>query len=192
MLHSIIDFILASVDSWGYFGIFSLMFLESSFFPFPSEVVIIPAGYLVFEGKMSGFWVVFFGVLGSLAGAWFNYVLAYKFGRGFLEKFISKQKLDKMDKFFDKHGAISMFTGRLLPVFRQYISFPAGLSKMNGFIFSVYTLLGSLIWIIILTVLGYYIGDNKDLIDKYLNYITIGIIVFLSFVILIYYKIKKK
>jgi membrane protein DedA with SNARE-associated domain len=161
------------------------MFLESSFFPSPSEVVMIPAGYLAYKGNMNIFLVIFSGVSGSLAGAWFNYLLAHKFGRNFLLKIVSEKKIKKLDNFFEKHGHISTFTGRLLPGIRQYISFPAGLAKMDKVKFTIYTTLGALIWVVILTLLGYFIGENQELIHKYLHEITIflsvGVIIILIF-----------
>jgi membrane protein DedA with SNARE-associated domain len=186
-LHEIVDFLLNTIGSMGYIGIFLLMFLESSFFPFPSEVIMIPAGYLAFKGDMNILFIILSGLLGSLSGAWFNYLLANKFGRKFLEKFISNEKLSKLDKFFEKHGHISTFTGRLIPGVRQYISFPAGLSKMNGFVFSFFTALGSLIWILVLVALGYFMGQNQELIHKYLREITIITLIILSFISFIYY-----
>ncbi len=190
-MESIINFLVDTIGQWGYIGIFLLMFLESSFFPFPSEVVMVPAGYLAYKGEMNIFLAILSGVLGSITGAWFNYFLASKFGRKFLEKFIKKEKLDKLDKFFEKHGHISTFSGRLIPGVRQYISFPAGLAKMNGFIFTFFTGLGSLIWILILVGLGYFIGENQTLIHKYLKEITAITLIILAIIIFIYYKYQK-
>ena len=190
-MENIINFLLNTIGEWGYIGIFLLMFLESSFFPFPSEVVMIPAGYLAYKGDMNLFLAITSGVLGSISGAWFNYLIANKFGRKFLEKIIKKEKLDKLDKFFEKHGHISTFSGRLIPGVRQYISFPAGLAKMNGFIFTFFTGLGSLIWILILVALGYYIGQNQELIHKYLKEITIMTLIILGVIIYIYYRYQK-
>ncbi len=192
VLHQIINYLVSLAGDWGYFGIFFLMFLESTFFPFPSEVVIIPAGYLAFKGEMNFFLIIVFGLLGSIAGSWLNYLIALKLGRKFLEKFISVEKLDKMDAFFEKHGAMSTFTGRLIPVFRQYISFPAGLAKMNGIIFTLYTAVGALIWIVILDIVGYYIGDNEALIKKYLGNISTGIIILVIFGLILYFYRKKR
>ncbi len=192
ILHQIISYLVSLANDWGYFGIFFLMLLESTFFPFPSEVVIIPAGYLAFKGELNFFLIIVFGVLGSIAGSWINYLIALKLGRKFLEKFISKEKLDKMDVFFKKHGAISTFTGRLIPVFRQYISFPAGLAKMNGVIFTIYTAFGALIWVVILDILGYYIGDNEVLIKKYLGNISNIILFFVVVGLAIYFYRKKR
>jgi membrane protein DedA with SNARE-associated domain len=186
----IVDFLLKSIDYLGYLGIFFLMFLESSFFPFPSEVVMIPAGYLASEGKMNLFLVIFSGVSGSLAGAWFNYLLAHKFGRKFLLKIMKEEKVKKLDYFFENHGHISTFIGRLIPGIRQYISFPAGLAKMDAKKFSLYTTLGAFIWVSILTFLGYFIGENQELIHKYLKEITIGLIIFALALIAIYMRNK--
>jgi membrane protein DedA with SNARE-associated domain len=111
LLTSIIDFIVQTVGSLGYSGIFIMMFLESSFFPFPSEVVMIPAGYLVFKGEMNMYLVLLFGILGSLSGALFNYYLAIKYGRKFLIKygryfFVKEETIIKMEEFFKLHGHI--------------------------------------------------------------------------------------
>ena len=108
MLTSIVNFIVETVGSLGYLGIFLMMFLESSFFPFPSEVVMIPAGYLAYKGEMNMYLVILFGILGSLAGALFNYYFAIKLGRTFLMKYgkyvlISEETILKMEDFFKKH-----------------------------------------------------------------------------------------
>ena len=197
MLTSIIDFIVQTVGSLGYAGIFIMMFLESSFFPFPSEVVMIPAGYLAFKGEMNMYLVILFGILGSLAGSLFNYYLAIKFGRRFLIKygkyfFIKEETIVRMEVFFRNHGHISTFSGRLIPVVRQYISLPAGLAKMNIFVFSVYTFLGAGIWVVILALLGYFLGDNELLIKEYLHYIIIVILILLTILTFWYYKRIKK
>ncbi|WP_375722744.1 DedA family protein [Arcobacter sp. KX21116] len=197
MLHEIVDFIVQTVGSLGYIGIFIMMFLESSFFPFPSEVVMVPAGYLAFKGEMSMSIAIICGVLGSLSGALFNYYLAVRFGRKFLIKygkyfFINEETINKMEKFFKDHGHISTFSGRLIPAVRQYISFPAGLAKMNIFLFSLYTSLGAAVWVIILVLVGYFIGDNQLLIKEYLRYIVIALLIILSIVAYLYYKNYKR
>ncbi|MFK5880870.1 MAG: DedA family protein [Sulfurospirillum sp.] len=191
-MHEVVDFLVNTIGQMGYIGIFALMFLESSFFPFPSEVVMIPAGYLAYQGDMSLTLVLIFGILGSLAGAWFNYLLASRFGRRFLSKIMSDEKVEKLEGFFENHGHISTFTGRLIPGIRQYISFPAGLARMNALKFSVYTTLGAGIWASILTFLGYFLGANQELIHKYLREITIATIVLVIIIIAIYVKIKRK
>ena len=198
MLTTVINFIVETVSSLGYAGIFIMMFLESSFFPFPSEVVMIPAGYLAYKGEMNMYLVILFGILGSLAGALFNYYFAIKLGRTFLMKYgkyvlISEETILKMEDFFKKHGHISTFSGRLIPVVRQYISLPAGLARMNLFVFSIYTSLGAGIWVIILTLLGYFLGGNEALIKEYLHTIIVVILILLAILGFWYYKrVKNK
>ena len=197
MLSQIINFIVETVGQLGYAGIFIMMFLESSFFPFPSEVVMIPAGYLAYKGEMNIYFVIFFGILGSLAGALFNYYLALKLGRRFLMRYgkyilISEDTILKMEDFFNKHGHISTFFGRLIPVVRQYISLPAGLSRMNLFVFSLFTSLGAGIWVAILAFLGYYLGGNEELIKEYLHQIIIALLVLIVVFSYLYYKFTKR
>jgi len=186
----IINFLVSTIGTLGYFGIFALMFLESSFFPFPSEVVMIPAGYLAFKGDMNLTLILISGVLGSLAGAWLNYILALKYGRGLILKIVSNEKLEKLERFFIDYGNISTFVGRLIPGVRQYISFPAGLAKMNKITFSIYTMLGATIWSVILVALGYFLGDNQELIHQYLEEITIAILILAIIAIFVYIKLK--
>ena len=197
MLGEIVNFIVDTVGSLGYIGIFVMMFLESSFFPFPSEVVMIPAGYLAYKGEMSLTLAILAGILGSLAGAIFNYFLAIKFGRAFIQKYgkyvlLKEETLQRVETFFAKHGHISTFSGRLIPAVRQYISLPAGLAKMNLLSFSIYTSLGAGIWVLILALLGYFIGSNQALIDEYLKVIIISILITLAILILFYIRIKIK
>ena len=167
MLGDFINFIVQTVGEWGYAGIFLMMFLESSFFPFPSEVAMIPAGYLAHQGQMSLVLAWCAGTAGSLAGAVFNYYLCYFFGRELVLKYgkyvgITEEKMRKFEAFFNKHGEISTFNCRLIPGIRQYISLPAGLAKMNLFKFSLYTTLGAGIWVAILLAVGWYLGKNYD------------------------------
>ena len=177
-MYEIIDWIVRTVGGLGYPGIFIMMFLESSFVPFPSEVVMIPAGYLAYKGEMNLLLAILAGTLGSLAGALLNYYLAIKLGRPFLLHYgkyvmFNEASLQKMEDFFARHGHISTFTGRLIPVVRQYISLPAGLARMNLAVFSFYTSLGAGIWVTILALLGYFIGGNELLIREYLRDIIV-------------------
>lgn len=188
-----VDFILESVSGMGYWGIFFLMALESSFFPFPSEVVMVPAGYLVYKGEMNMFLVLISGIGGSLFGALVNYYIAARWGRAFMLRwgrymFINPQKLAKMERFFSDHGHISTFSGRLIPGVRQYISFPAGLAKMDLAQFSIYTSFGAGIWVAILALLGYYIGGQEALIKQYLHVIIIALLILLA--LLAYFYIR--
>jgi membrane protein DedA with SNARE-associated domain len=180
-----------TVGQWGYPGLVILMALESSFFPFPSEVVIPPAAYLAASGKMNLGLVIFCGTLGSLIGAAFNYWLALKFGRPFFERYgryllVSRRALAKADRFFERHGHISTFVGRLLPGIRQYISLPAGLARMNIFAFCSATVLGAGIWVSVLAGMGYWFGRNEELVLQHLRWITI-ILILACFILVIIY-----
>lgn len=199
LLGGLISWLVKTVGAMGYFGIAGLMFLESSFFPFPSEVVMPPAGYLAHEGQMSLSLVILSGIAGSLLGALFNYWLSLKFGRPFFIKYgkhfgVTTEVLDKADAFFDKHGHISTFIGRLVPVIRQYISLPAGIAHMNLRVFCIYTTLGAGIWVAVLTMLGYWLGKNKELIHSYVSEISIVLCAFCAVIAVAYiwhYKRKK-
>ncbi len=185
MIGDIVNFIVQTVGEWGYIGIFAMMFLESSFFPFPSEVAMIPAGYLAYQGEMNLYLAIAIGIAGSLSGALFNYFLAIKYGRGFLIKygkyfFISPQTISKVETFFKDHGHISTFSVRLIPAVRQYISFPAGLAKMDLKEFSFYTTLGAGIWVTILALIGYFVGQNETLIHQYTKEITVAVLLVLA------------
>jgi len=181
----------------GYGGIIFLMALESSFIPFPSEIVMPPAGYFASQGKMN-FWVaILCGVIGSLIGSFVNYFIAEKLGRRFILKYgkfmgMDRHRFRKMEKYFKEHGAISTFVGRLLPGIRQYISFPAGVIKMNKWVFALFTALGAFIWVFILTYIGYLVGDNKELIHKYIKELTPIIVIAVVILIVLYVLIHKK
>lgn len=198
--HHLIAWLVNTIGQFGYTGVVGLMFLESSFFPFPSEIVVPPAGYLAWKGEMNLFLVIVAGIAGSILGALFNYWIAVKWGRPFFEKygkycFVSKESLDKAEIFFAKHGHISTFTGRLIPVIRQLVSLPAGLARMPMKPFCFYTVLGSGIWVVILALIGYFIGSSQDLINAELKKISIGLILFCVIVVTVYvvrHKRKKK
>lgn len=191
MFTEIINYIVNTVSYLGYFGIVALMALESSCFPFPSEVVMIPAGYLSAKGEMNIYIVILCGIIGSILGALFNYYIALYLGKPLLIKykkyfFINEYKIEKAEKFFLKHGAISTFIGRLIPVIRQYISLPAGFSKMPIKTFIIFTSFGAGIWMVILSLLGYFLGDNQDLINQYERQIIFFLMLFCALVLLIY------
>ncbi|WP_304544547.1 DedA family protein [Sulfurimonas microaerophilic] len=197
MLKELAQFLVDQIFEFGYPGIFILMAVESSFIPFPSEIVLVPAGYLASQEKMNIVLITLSAVGGSMVGALINYYLAYFVGRRFLKKygkyfFISKETLAKMDSFFTKHGAISTFTGRLIPAVRQLISIPAGLAHMDIVKFSIYTALGAGLWSLVLIFLGYFIGENQELIDQYLKQITFSVVILVIIFAFIYYKIKTK
>jgi membrane protein DedA with SNARE-associated domain len=196
-MQAIVDWILQVVGTIGYTGIFFLMLLESSFFPFPSEVVMIPAGYLAFQGGMNAYAAVAAGVAGSLAGALLNYLLALYLGRPILLKigryfFFGPDALAKIETYFASHGEISTFNGRLIPGVRQYISLPAGLARMHLGKFSFYTSLGAGIWVTVLTALGYLMGSQDELLRANLHKITIAALVFVAASTLIYVLYRRR
>ncbi len=197
MIHDIANTIVSYIGDWGYLGIFLLMFLESTFFPFPSEIIMIPAGYLAYQGEMNIYIIVLVGILGSLAGALLNYYLAVTLGRKFLIKygkyfFIKEETLTKLDTFFAKHGEISTFTGRLIPGIRQLISLPAGLARMNIAMFSLYTAIGAGIWVVVLVGVGYLVGSNEALISEYLKSATLIALVSVALITIFYILRNKK
>jgi len=191
MIHEIAQYLVDTIGSMGYLGIFLLMFLESTFFPFPSEIIMIPAGYLAYQGEMNLYMVVLVGILGSVAGALLNYYLAKSFGRAFILRygkyfFIKDETLNKLDTFFSEHGEVSTFTGRLIPGIRQLISLPAGLARMNIVKFSFFTALGAGLWIIVLVALGYVVGSNEALISEYLKSATLIALISVVLIIVFY------
>lgn len=165
-----IDSFIAVAPTWGFVLIFAFMAIESSFIPFPSEVVMIPAGFLAARGELGPFspWAgvvlsVIVGTLGSLLGAYVNYYLALWAGKPFLEKygkyfFIKKEALEKSCTVFNKYGAVATFICRLIPGIRQLISIPAGIAKMPLGPFSLFTALGAGIWSAVLAAVGYVLG----------------------------------
>lgn len=190
-MEQIIAWLVETIGRLGYPGIIALMFLESSFFPFPSEVVVPPAGYLASQGQMNISLVVLCGVLGSLLGAFFNYMIALWLGRPLLLKYgkyicLPPERFRKVDHFFLAHGEISTFICRLIPGIRQYISFPAGLARMNLLKFFLYTALGAGIWVMVLAWIGYLVGNNMTLVHRYSHQATFVLIVGIAVILSIY------
>jgi membrane protein DedA with SNARE-associated domain len=160
---------------WGPLLVLLFMTVESSFIPFPSEIVMIPAGFMAARGEFfpaDHAWgalglAVACGIAGSLLGAWINYVLALKLGRPFLHRwgkyfFLAPDKLDRAERIFREYGEITTFVCRLIPVVRQLISIPAGISRMHFGRFSFFTGAGAGIWVILLTSLGYWFGTTTE------------------------------
>ena len=177
-MHAIIAAIVSIVDSMGYGGIVAAMFLESSFFPFPSELVLPPAGYLASQGKMELWIVVLLGIIGSILGALFNYWISLRLGRPLILRYgkyvgLTERAYDRAEGAFRRHGEISTFVGRLIPGLRQYISLPAGLARMPLGRFILFTGLGAGIWASVLALVGYVIGNNQEAIGHSLHRITI-------------------
>jgi membrane protein DedA with SNARE-associated domain len=176
-----IDWVVNTVHDWGYVGIVVMMTIESSFIPFPSEVAMIPAGYLAAQGKMDPVLATLAGLAGSLIGAFVNYGLALRLGRPMVERigswfFVAPEQLDTADRFFAKHGEITTFVGRLIPMIRQLISLPAGFARMNVARFVLYTSLGAGTWCTVLVAVGYWAGANEDLWRPLLQQATLWVL----------------
>ncbi|MBN2862787.1 MAG: DedA family protein [Bacteroidales bacterium] len=194
-IHSVVDWYMANLN---YFTVALLMVIESSFIPFPSEVIIPFAAYKAAQGGLNVFGVVIAGTVGALAGAMINYYLALYLGRPLVYKFadskfgrillLSKEKVIYAENYFVKNGKSSTFIGRLVPAVRQLISIPAGLSRMNLRDFVFYTFLGATIWNIILAVIGYFIYDMREKIFPYMEYILYA----LGAVFVVYLIIKSR
>ena len=181
------------IENANYLFVFLFMMIESSFIPFPSEVVVPPAAYLAVTNTGAGedmniFVVVLVATAGALAGAFINYFIALWVGRPVIYRFadskfghaclIDRQKVEKAEAYFDKHGAISTFIGRLIPAIRQLISIPAGISKMNMGTFALFTALGAGVWNAVLAGLGYWLAQAVpadqlfDKVEEYNRYLT--------------------
>lgn len=191
-------------DNMNYGSIIALMTIESSFIPFPSEVVVPPAAYVAGNPESSlyvtdnypfnVFLVVLFGTIGAILGAIVNYLLSVWLGRPIIYAFadskvghlllLSSAKIRKAEDYFNDHGKVSTFVGRLIPGIRQLISIPAGLAKMHFGWFLLYTFLGAFLWNVILALLGYIAHGQMDLIHRYSDELSVAILVLLGAVIL--------
>ena len=194
-----LDTFAAMAPLWGYAFIFAFMAIESSFVPFPSEIVMLPAGFLAARGELTLHvpaadlaLAIAVGVAGSLAGAYFNYFLSRWLGEPFLRRygkwfFVKPEALDRAEEVFNRYGAVTTFVCRLIPVIRQLISIPAGLARMPLAKFTLFTGLGAGIWTVILAAVGYALGRSagdisylelvhkgKDMLDKNLVWILLG------------------
>ena len=196
-------------DNMNYLSITLLMTVESSFIPFPSEIVIPPAAYVAGKEEstlhttdsypVNVLLIVLFGTIGAMLGAIINYLLAMWLGRPIIYAFadskvghlclLSSEKVKKAEDYFNEHGKVSTFVGRLIPGIRQLISIPAGLSKMHFGQFLLYTFLGAGIWNIVLALLGYIAHGQMDLIHAYSHELSIAIMALLGIVV-VYFVVK--
>lgn len=191
MIHTLIQWLLGTIGAMGYPGILLLMAMESSIIPVPSELVMPPAGYLAYQGQMNMALAILCGTTGSLIGAYINYYVSHYLGRPLILKYgkyvlIPPDKFVRVERFFLQHGEISTFIGRLLPVIRHLISIPAGVAGMNHLKFSLYTLLGAGLWCTILTLIGYVIGENQQLIMQYSHHALIWVVLFSAVLVTVY------
>ena len=189
-------------NNMNYTTITALMAVESSFIPFPSEIVVPPAAAVSARenSNLNFFLIILFATIGAIIGALVNYYLSISLGRAIIYRFadsrfgrlclLSSEKIQQAEDYFNRKGAIATFVGRLIPGIRQLISIPAGLARMPLLPFIGFTALGAGIWNAILAIIGYIVGDNMDLINHYsheIGYIILAIIALVA----IYYIIKK-
>jgi membrane protein DedA with SNARE-associated domain len=197
MIETAIHWLVEFIEALGYPGVFIMSALESTFLPIPSEATLIPAGYLIHQGTWNGPLVFILAVLGTISGSLANYALAFYLGRRVLVKYghymlMSEEKLIKMEKYFQSHGPTSIFLGRLVFGVRHFISFPAGLARMDVKLFTLYTAIGGGLWTFILLALGYYIGDNKALVIQLMPVIKVGFVLGVLGVGFLYWKKHRK
>ena len=179
MFETVLAWITHMVEVLGYPGIFLEALLESTFVPLAVEVTMVPAGYLVYQGRMNGALVLTLAILGTITGSLINYSIARSCGRYLLVRygkymFLNEHKLEWIERYFRRHGPISIFLGRMVFGVRHVISFPAGLAKMNVAKFTLYTALGGGLWTALLLILGYLIGSHQDEVRRLMPFIKIG------------------
>jgi membrane protein DedA with SNARE-associated domain len=186
MLEHLVDWLLHMLLDLGYPGIVALMAMESSVLPVPSELVMPPAGYWIAKGKMNVWLVLACGVVGSIIGALANYWAAHLLGRAFVRRFgryvlLSQRSLERAERFFADHGAISTLVGRMLPVIRHLISIPAGIARMPLPQFVTFTGLGAFAWCAVLTWIGYFLGRHEAVLrnEAVQRYVTRALLIVL-------------
>jgi len=203
---SVADWYMAHIN---YGTVTALMAIESSFIPFPSEIVVPPAAFKAASGDLNLILVVVFATAGAIIGALFNYFVALWLGRPIVYRLadtklahlllIDREGVEKSEEFFRKFGRSSTFIGRFVPAIRQLISLPAGLVRMNMRDFLIFTALGSALWNAILATLGYFLYSQKALLDKYYREISLAFLalgaLFILYVLLkvfVFDKAKRK
>lgn len=197
LINILANFVVNTIGVLGYPGIFLLMLVESCGIPMPSEVIMPFSGFLVADGRMLFWVIVAAGTLGNLAGSLLAYWIGDYGGRPLIERYgkyilLSKHDLDLAERWFKKYGSAAVFFGRLLPIIRTYISFPAGIAKMDIRKFSIYTVLGALPWTALFAWLGVKMGANWELIREKLHRFDtlMGILVILFIVWFVWRHIK--
>ena len=201
MLERFIDWLLKVLLDLGYPGIVGLMAMESSILPVPSELVMPPAGYWAAKGQMSFPLVVLCGVVGSVIGALANYYGAQLIGRPLIQRYgkyvlLSEKNLLRSERFFAEHGEISTLIGRLFPVVRHLISIPAGLHRMPLPKFILYTAVGAAIWCVILTWIGYFLGQHESTLrnEEINRYVTWAVLILVpvSLIAIVIYVLRRR
>ena len=201
LLAHLAQFVIGIISLFGYFGVFLAMAIESACIPLPSEIILPFTGYMVFVGRFGLWQATLAATLGNLFGALVAYYLGLWGGRPFIKRFgryvfIHEQQLSKTEKLFDRHGELTVFIGRLLPVVRTFISLPAGIARMNPVKMAIYTVAGALPWCFMLIVIGQKLGENwntlKPLFHRLDLVVGILILLIVGYWIVKHYVIKSK
>ncbi len=192
IVDTVSNFVITTIEQLGYAGVFVAMLLESAGVPLPSEVIMPFAGYVAWEGRLTLIGVTIAGTLGCLAGSLVLYYIGAYGGRPLLDRYgkyvlIRKSELDRADRWFAKHGEITVLVSRVLPIVRSFFSLPAGMTHMNITKFSLYTTLGSFLWCLALAYVGVLLGPRwSDVVRlfRYFNIVVIiGIVVLIGYLI---------
>lgn len=197
------QWIISTIQSTGYFGIISLMFLENVFPPIPSELIMPLAGYMVAEGQQHFVGVVIAGTVGSVLGALPLYYAGYFIGEERLKAFadkhgrwltVSRDDLDRAKNWFDRHGKRAVLICRIVPALRSLISIPAGIAKMNILVFLCYTAIGACLWTALLVYTGYILGSKFEQVGEYLNPVSYAVLagILLSYCIRVFKQSRKR
>lgn len=201
------DIVLNIMNQYGYFGIFLLIVVENIFPPIPSEVILVFGGVLTTYTRLKVFWVIFYSTLGSLVGAYFLYIIGSLLNKERLKRIVEgkigkalrlkSEDIESSDSWFQKKGYKAVFYCRFVPIVRSLISIPAGMSQMPIFKFSIYTMIGTIIWNTILVNLGSFVGDNWQVIVSFFEEFSMVVRILLLFMVFyfvykIFWKRKKR
>lgn len=194
-LSSLSSLILNIISGWGYLGILFLMALESANIPIPSEIILPFAGFLVSTGRFDLASVVLVGALGNLLGSLVNYAIAYRYREKaavFLTRtyLVTEEELTRATAWFRRRGIAAAFIGRFLPVVRTFISFPAGMFRVNLRRFSILTFIGSFIWSAALTYIGYIAGSNWNILEPYFR--QFDYLVVLAIIVAVLFEVRRR
>lgn len=181
----LVNWVTEVIGSYGVWAVFILMVLESACIPVPSEAIMLFGGFLAGQGKTTLFAVIVAGVAGNVVGSWIAYWVGLKKGRDWALQWhwlhITPERLDKADRWFERYGSWAVLIARMLPIIRTFISFPAGVSRMPFWRFTILTVIGCIPWVTLLAWLGLLVGDNWEAVQHKLHYfdyaVAAGIII---------------
>lgn len=193
MTEFLAQYITAFIDKTGYISIFVFMVMESTAFPVPSEAIMPFAGFLIAESKLTFTLVIAVSTLGSIVGSLLSYGIGLYGGQPFIERYgrfflLDHDDLATTERFFKKYGDATIFICRFIPVVRHLISLPAGMARMNLVRFSIYTIIGAGFWNAFLTVCGFYLRKNWEVVMQYSRIVDIAVLAILVFGIAFFIK----